>query len=147
MQGSNKRAHVDPYQHELDSLKEGEALMGNILASVIVSPEMQSYAKGDNVTLHNKSVEKSLTFPPQDSANVSGYDHVIEALSGMEVKIGVDAEDDLFDEGLKELEAKSKSSMAAGASKVKGSTKVPSSWLSSLTVAYIIIAQVTWREG
>ncbi|CAH8326036.1 unnamed protein product [Eruca vesicaria subsp. sativa] len=36
-QGSSKRAYGDSHQHDLENLKEGDALMGTRLASVIVS--------------------------------------------------------------------------------------------------------------
>ncbi|CAH8340814.1 unnamed protein product [Eruca vesicaria subsp. sativa] len=130
-QGSTKRTLGEPHHQVFEIMSEGDMLMGNRLASVIVSPEMQSYIKGDNVTLRNKSVAKSLTYSPHGSANASGDEHVNEALSGMEVETGIDAEEDLFDEELEEMAAKSRPSVAARATLGKGQAKASRSARSS----------------
>ncbi|CAH8307077.1 unnamed protein product [Eruca vesicaria subsp. sativa] len=129
-QGSSKPLHGDIHHHETVATKDRGVLQGIRLASVIVSLELQSYATGDNVNFGNKSVERSLTFLPQASATARGDDHIIEALSGMELEIAGDVDmlacdDDHFDEELMDLEVKSKSNMVAGPSTAKGNNKEP----------------------
>ncbi|CAH8360551.1 unnamed protein product [Eruca vesicaria subsp. sativa] len=62
----------------------------------------------NNVTIRNVSVARSLTFSPQIS-DIGGHgEHVIEALSGVELHTADDndmmiGDDDFFDEELMEL--------------------------------------------
>ncbi|CAH8357176.1 unnamed protein product [Eruca vesicaria subsp. sativa] len=125
---TNFMKHGNSSYRDTELQLEGGVRQSKRIASAIVSPALYPSTMEENVTIHSKGVARSLTFSPQTSAFESGGEHVIETLSGMEIKISDEdemmaCEDDLFGEELMELEGQPQSSIAETTSNTKTTKK------------------------
>ncbi|CAH8305847.1 unnamed protein product [Eruca vesicaria subsp. sativa] len=127
---------VEVQSGDRDTLGDS-GLLTKKLASVIVSPPLRRAFMKDNVTIHSRSVTRSLSFANDE--DVDEEEQVIGALADMQTdetqdvtmldqEVYDDAEDDLLGEEFMELSAEESKGAEAGAKMKTGKGWAFATW-------------------